>query len=211
MVLKIRSDHHLVGIDTKEVIEAASTKWNFIPIHPGLVGGHCIDIVPYYLESKAAQLGYHPNVISAARKTNEGMAKFIAHQVLQKLSSSGIIIAESKINILGLSFKENIKDLSNSKIIDLINHLKAHDAEVFIHDPLAHPEDAMQQYGIKLSDWESLPVADAMIIATPHQQFLSKPLSELTSKLQPKGCFFDLHSSFDTKQIQQAGFRVWRL
>ena len=202
---------HLVNIDTSEVIEAASTKWNFIQAHPGLVGGHCISVVPYYLESKAEQLGYHPLVISAARKTNEAMAVFIADQVISQLTSAGLKPSESKVNILGLSFKENVKDISNSKIIDVIEALKRQGVMVSLYDPMVSSEAAKQRYGITLLDWDLLPVADAIIIAIPHHQFISRPLAELASKLVPGGSFFDLHGSFDAHELKKNGFNVWRL
>jgi len=202
---------HLVNIDTHEVIEAASTKWNFIPAYPGLVGGHCIGVVPYYLQSKAEQLGYHPGLISSARKTNEAMSQFIALQVVQQLISAGVDINLARVSILGLSFKENIQDLSNSKIVDVINCLKERNIEVFVCDPLATPSDAKQRYGITMSSWEELPVSHAILVAVPHNEFLSKPLHELLSKLTLGGCFFDLHGTFDSSQIQKSGFHVWRL
>lgn len=202
---------HLVGIDTQEVIEAASTKWNFVPAYPGLVGGHCISVVPYYLTSKAEQLGYHSELILAGRKLNDGMAKFIADQAIKKMIAADIKIKGANVNILGLAFKEDVQDLSNSKIVDVIKELQLYGLNVHVHDPLAQKDDASHRYGIDLKNWDELPVADVMMIAVPHRDFLTKPLLTLLAKLVKGGCFMDLHSSFDIAQIETMGFSVWRL
>ena len=202
---------HLVGIDTQEVIEAASTKWNFVPAYPGLVGGHCISVVPYYLTSKAEQLGYHSELILAGRKLNDGMAKFVADQTIKKMIAADIKIKGANVNIMGLAFKEDVQDLSNSKIVDVIKELELYGLRVHVHDPLARKDDARDRYGIHLQYWDQLPVADAMIIAVPHHDFLTKPLSTLLSKLVKGGCFMDLHASYDIGKIEGMGFGVWRL
>lgn len=144
---------HLVGIDTKDVIDAASTKWNFMPMRPGLVGGHCISVVPYYLTYKAEMLGYHPDVIMAGRRINDGMGKYIADQAIKQMISAGIPVNGSKVGVLGLAFKENIQDLSNSKIVDTIKELESFGVEVFVHDPVVQAEMAKSVYGIKLAEW----------------------------------------------------------
>ena len=202
---------HLVGIDSQEVIEAASTKWNFIPMHPGLVGGHCIGVVPYYLTYKAEMLGYHPDVILAGRRINDGISKFIADQIVKQMIAAGIKIQGSKVGILGLAFKENVQDLSNSKIVDVIKELKAFGVQVFVHDPVADPKLAKSVYGIELITWDSIPQLDAVVVAVSHDQFKQMPLKTLTSKLVPKGCFIDIQSTFPREEIEKLGFSVWRL
>ena len=202
---------NLVGIDSREIIEAASTKWNFIPIKPGLVGGHCIGVVPYYLTYKAEMLGYHPDVISAGRRINDSMTKYIADQAIKQMISAGINIHGAKVTILGLAFKENVKDLSNSKIVDVLNELKSFGIEVYVHDPIVDPVLAKSLYGIKLYDWKELPTADATILSVSHDAFVSQPLTVLTSKTRKKGCFIDLQGAIPKEDLQKLGFTAWRL
>lgn len=202
---------HLVGIDTQEVIEAASTKWNFMPVRPGLVGGHCIGVVPYYLTHKAEQLGYHPELILAARSVNENMGKFIADQTIRNMIANGATIKGSKVNIFGIAFKADVQDLSNSKVVDVIAQLKTYGVDVFIYDPVVDPKSVLKNYGFNLTSWEELPIADAIIAAVPHQDLINKPISELTSKLIDKGCFTDISNSFDLESLRKLGISVWRL
>jgi len=202
---------NLVGIDTKEVIDAAATKWNFIPMRPGLVGGHCIGVVPYYLTYKAEMLGYHPDLILAGRRINDGMGKFIADQTIKCMIEIGVTINKAKVCILGLAFKPNIQDLSNSKIIDVIKELESFGVDVLVHDPMVKAKMADSVYGIALTAWEDIPQVDALIFAVSHDAYLATPIQELTSKLRPKGCFIDIQSAFSRKLIEDAGFSVWRL
>jgi len=202
---------HLVGIDTKEVIDAASTKWNFMPMRPGLVGGHCISVVPYYLTYKAEMLGYHPDVIMAGRRINDGMGKYIADQAIKQMIAAGIAVNGSRVGVLGLAFKENIQDLSNSKIVDTIKELEAFGVEVFVHDPVVQAEMAQSVYGIKLAEWDSLPQLDAMILAVVHDSYLHMSTKELTKKLRPKGCFVDIPSAIPPKDLADLDISAWRL
>jgi UDP-N-acetyl-D-galactosamine dehydrogenase len=202
---------NLVGIDTKEVIDAASTKWNFMPMRPGLVGGHCIGVVPYYLTYKAEMLGYHPDVILAGRRINDGMGKFIADQTIKQMIAAGIPINGSKVCILGLAFKPNVQDLSNSKIIDVIKELESFGVEVLVHDPIVKVENAKSTYGIDLTAWEDLPKVDALVFAVSHDYYLEMTIPELTRMIAQKGCFIDIQSAFPKKVIEDAGFSVWRL
>jgi UDP-N-acetyl-D-galactosamine dehydrogenase len=202
---------HLVGIDTNEVIDAASTKWNFMSVRPGLVGGHCIGIVPYYLTYKAEMMGYHPDVILAGRRINDGMGKYIADQIVKQLIARDINIKGAKVNIFGLAFKPDVQDTSNSKIIDVIAELKSFGVDVFVYDPVVQAADAKVRYNIDLCGWDKLPVADALVMATPHQIFLEMPLDRLLSKVSKGGEFFDIYSSFDRGQIELYGLVVWRL
>ncbi|MDP3701027.1 MAG: nucleotide sugar dehydrogenase [Hylemonella sp.] len=202
---------NMVGLDTLEVLEAAGTKWNFLPFRPGLVGGHCIGVDPYYLTHKAEMLGYHPQVILAGRRINDNMGKFIAEQTVKQLIQAGSPIKGAKVNVLGLTFKENVPDLRNSKIWDLISELRSYDVDVCVHDPVADPFDAQQEYGLTLLPWDALPQADAVVVAVSHAALLNKPLDEYLDKIKPKGCFVDVKSRFDAHALRAAGFRVWRL
>ena len=200
-----------LGIDTLEVLQAAGTKWNFLPFRPGLVGGHCIGVDPYYLTHKAEMIGYHPEVILAGRRINDNMGKFIAEQTIKQMIASGSSIKGAKVNVLGLTFKENVPDLRNSRVIDIINELRTFGVDIFVHDPVPQAGDARHEYGIDLVSWEQLPVADAMIAAVAHQPFLSMPVSALASKVVKNGCFIDVKSQFDQTALRAAGLRVWRL
>jgi UDP-N-acetyl-D-galactosamine dehydrogenase len=200
-----------IGIDTLEVLEAAGTKWNFLPFRPGLVGGHCIGVDPYYLTYKAELLGYHPEVILAGRRINDDMGKFIAEQTVKELIRNGHPIKGARINILGLTFKEDVPDLRNSRVIDVINELKSYGIDVHVHDPVTDARDAMHEYGIELVPWSALPRADALIAAVAHKQLVSLPITELVKKLVPRGCFVDVKARFDAAALQKAGCSVWRL
>src|SRR5690348_3199021 len=157
-----------MGLDTNEVLKAAGTKWNFLPFKPGLVGGHCIGVDPYYLTHKAELMGYHPEVILAGRRINDGMGSHIARKTVQQMIHAGRNIKGARVNVLGMTFKENCKDIRNSKVIDVIRELREYGCEVFAHDPEADPEEAMHEYGIKLRTWDELPAADCLILAVAH-------------------------------------------
>ena len=200
-----------LGIDTLEVLQAAGTKWNFLPFRPGLVGGHCIGVDPYYLTHKAEMIGYIPQVILAGRRINDSMAKFVAEQTIKHIIKADINVRGARVNVLGLSFKENCPDLRNSKVADLINELKSYGIEIHVHDPLANPEEARHEYGLELESWDDLPRADALIVAVSHRQFIDTPLADFHSKITDKGCFIDVKSQFDPLALRTAGFNVWRL
>ena len=200
-----------VGIDTSEVLEAAGTKWNFLRFRPGLVGGHCIGVDPYYLTHKADMLGYHPQVILAGRRINDGMGKFIAEQTVKQMIAAGGYVKGARVNILGLTFKENCADLRNSKVVDVIEELKSYGVEVFVHDPAAGEEEALRECGVQLQTWEALPRADALIAAVAHRPFLELSAEDLQRKLVKGGCFIDVKACFDRKSLEAAGMRVWRL
>ena len=158
-----------IGLDTTEVLEAAGTKWNFLKFKPGLVGGHCIGVDPYYLTHKAEMLGYHPQVILAGRRINDGMAKFVAEQTIKNLIASGSYIKGAKVNVLGLTFKENCGDLRNSKVIDIIRELQSYGVDVHVTDAQAEAVEALHEYGVKLESWDDLPRADAVVAAVAHR------------------------------------------
>ena len=200
-----------IGIDTLEVLEAAGTKWNFLPFRPGLVGGHCIGVDPYYLTYKADMLGYHPQVILAGRRINDGMGKFIAEQTIKQMIAAGSHIKGATVTVLGLTFKEDVPDLRNSRVIDVINELKTYGVNVFVHDPIPTQHEAHEEYGLALTPWEDLPVADAIVAAVAHKEFLQRPLSDFTQKVIKGGAFVDVKSKFDTAALRGLGLNVWRL
>lgn len=200
-----------IGIDTLEVLKAAGTKWNFLPFRPGLVGGHCIGVDPYYLTHKAEMVGYHPQVILAGRRINDGMAKFVAEKTVKSMISSGFQVKGAKVNVIGLTFKENCPDLRNSKVADIVHELESYGVDVHVYDPLAEADEAEHEYGIKLESWDSLPKADALIAAVPHKEVLALSLTDFQSKLNDGGCFIDVKSQFDPEALKEAGYCVWRL
>jgi UDP-N-acetyl-D-galactosamine dehydrogenase len=200
-----------IGIDTLEVLQAAGTKWNFMPFRPGLVGGHCIGVDPYYLTHKADMLGYHPQVILAGRRINDGMGKFIAEQAVKHMIRAGSQVKGAKVIVLGLTFKENCPDLRNSKVIDVINELRTYGIEVIVHDPVPDQTEAQHEYGINLTAWDDLPKADAIVAAVAHKEFLARPLQDYVSKLVSPGCFIDVKSQFDRAALSAAGITFWRL
>jgi len=200
-----------IGVDTIEVLEAAGSKWNFLPFRPGLVGGHCIGVDPYYLTHKADMLGYHPQVILAGRQINDGMGKFIAEQTIKQMIAAGSHIKGAKVNVLGLTFKEDCSDLRNSRVIDVISELWNYGVDVHVHDPVSSSEKALEEYKIKLLDWEELPKADAIILAVAHKEFLSREISDYADKTVPGGCFIDVKSQFDLAALRKSSLNVWRL
>jgi UDP-N-acetyl-D-galactosamine dehydrogenase len=200
-----------LGIDTTEVLEAAGTKWNFLKFKPGLVGGHCIGVDPYYLTHKADMIGYHPQVILAGRRINDGMGKFIAEQTVRHMIANGSHVKGAKVNVLGLTFKENCGDLRNSKVIDIINELRSYGVEVHVCDPQAESEEAMHEYGVPLLPWADLPKADGIVAAVAHREFARLGVEDLRTKLVDGGAFIDVKAAFDASSLRGAGFRLWRL
>ena len=200
-----------LGIDTHEVLKAAGTKWNFLPFRPGLVGGHCIGVDPYYLTHKAELAGYHPEVILAGRRINDGMGPYIARKAVQQMIHAGRNIMGAKVIVLGLTFKEDCKDIRNSKVIDVIRELAEFGVETFVHDPQADPEETMHEYGIKLCSWDELPAADALILAVAHKTFLERPPADYLGKIVPQGCLVQVKPALDPAAFRREGIRVWRL
>src|SRR5476649_1015306 len=200
-----------LGVDTQDVLKAAGTKWNFLPFRPGLVGGHCIGVDPYYLTHKADMLGYHPQVILAGRHINDGMAKFVAEKTVKEIIKAGIHVKGCKVNVLGLTFKEDCPDLRNSKVADVITELRTYGVDVHVHDPLADADEALHEYGVRLERWEDLPRADAIIAAVSHAELVARPLSQLVAKVARNGCFIDVKSRFAQGELEAQGLSVWRL
>ena len=203
---------HRLGIDTKSVLEAAGTKWNFLRFSPGLVGGHCIGVDPYYLTSKAESVGYHPEVILAGRRINNGMGKFVAEQTMKLLSQLSRPANELRVGVLGLTFKENVPDLRNSKVPDIIRELHEYGVQVLVHDPIAEEEEAMGEYGIHLVGWDQLKDLDGVIVAVAHKRFCDLSLQELLRPLRSRnqGVLIDVKSIFDPVQIPPS-LKYWRL
>jgi UDP-N-acetyl-D-galactosamine dehydrogenase len=201
-----------MGIDTLEVLETAGTKWNFQPFRPGLVGGHCIGVDPYYLTHKAEMLSYHPQIILAGRRINDSMAAYVAQQTVKKIIQIGGVVKGSRVIVLGLTFKENCPDLRNSKVADVVKELQEFGCEVSVHDPLAEFNEAVREYGITLTEWSALPnQADAIVAAVSHTEYTSQPVTQLLAKLKPGGVFIDIKSAYQQEMIEAAGFKLWRL
>jgi UDP-N-acetyl-D-galactosamine dehydrogenase len=202
---------HRIGIDTLEVLQAAGTKWNFLPFRPGLVGGHCIGVDPYYLTHKAEMLGYHPQVILAGRRINDGMGKFVAEQTVKQLIQAGTAVKGADVVVLGLTFKEDCGDLRNSRVIDVVRELESYGATVHVHDPVAQPEEAVHEYGVKLLPWDALPRAAAIVAAVAHREFKARLMDDYVAKLLPGGLFVDVKCQLPPDALRARGVRVWRL
>ena len=202
---------HKIGIDTIEVLKAAGTKWNFLPFRPGLVGGHCIGVDPYYLTHKADMLGHHPEVILAGRRINDSMGKYVAEQTVKQMIQAGSSIKGAKVIMLGLTFKENCPDLRNSKVIDVIRELQAYGCEVSVHDPVAESAEAEHEYGVSLTTWDDLPQAEAVVAAVAHHEYLEMGEAAIAAKLVKGGVFADVKSCYDQGVLEASGVRIWRL
>lgn len=200
-----------IGIDTLEVLEAAGTKWNFLNFRPGLVGGHCIGVDPYYLTHKAETLGYHPQVILAGRRINDNMGKLIAEQTVKHIIKGGGQVRHARVNVLGLTFKENCADIRNTKVISIVHELESFGVEVFLHDPMADSNEAKHEYSMALIPWEELPQADAIVLAVAHNEYTQMNLKKLLSKVIQGGSFIDVKAKFDRSALEAEGCRVWRL
>jgi UDP-N-acetyl-D-galactosamine dehydrogenase len=202
---------HKIGIDTLEVLEAAGTKWNFLPFRPGLVGGHCIGVDPYYLTHKADKLGYHPQVILAGRRINDGMGKYVAEQTVKQMIAAGSAVRGAHVIVLGLTFKEDCPDLRNSRVIDVIRELESYGAVVDVHDPVADAAEARHEYGVELVPFDALPRAAAIVAAVAHREFRARPLDDFVGKLVPGGVYADVKCQADPAALRARGVTVWRL
>ena len=201
-----------LNIDTLDVLKAAGTKWNFLPFRPGLVGGHCIGVDPYYLTHKAESIGHHPKVILAGRHINDNMATFVAQRTIKELIANGTNIKGAKVVVMGLTFKENCSDLRNSKVAELIQELTEHGCLVSTYDPLANPIEALREYDIVLQSRTELPHnADAVVLAVPHNEIIKMSTDQLLSPLKKGGVVVDLKSALCKTEIVNRGYRLWRL
>ena len=202
---------HRIGIDTLEVLKAAGTKWNFLPFRPGLVGGHCIGVDPYYLTHKAEMLGYTPQVILAGRRINDGMGKYVAEQTIKQMISADLSVKGANVIVLGMTFKENCSDVRNSKVIDVVRELKSFGVNVYIHDPVADSGECEHEYGIRLTKWADLPKANAIVAAVSHKEYSAMGVPRIAERLVRGGVFADVKSFYASEQIEDAGARLWRL
>ncbi|MEO8039768.1 MAG: nucleotide sugar dehydrogenase [Betaproteobacteria bacterium] len=202
---------HRLGIDTLEVLKAAGTKWNFLPFRPGLVGGHCIGVDPYYLTYKAEKTGYHPQVILAGRRINDNMGKYIAEQTVKRMIRAGSPVQGDDVIVLGLTFKENCPDTRNTRVIDVIRELESYGARVHVHDPVANPEEARHEYGVELVAWDKLPKSKAVVLAVAHHEFVGDSIDRITGLLKPQGVLIDVKCAADAQACRAAGVDVWRL
>lgn len=200
-----------LNIDTAEVLAAAGTKWNFLPFKPGLVGGHCIGVDPYYLTYKANMLGLNPQVILSGRRVNDNMGKYIAEQTIKKMIKSGKQINRTTVAIFGLTFKENCNDIRNSRVIDIIEELRNYYINVLVHDPLANPEEVKHAYDIDLSDLAKIENVDAIILAVSHKFYLDMPVKDLVAKLANPRLIIDVKSVLNKIILLQNDVDVWRL
>ncbi|HUN91819.1 MAG TPA: nucleotide sugar dehydrogenase [Burkholderiaceae bacterium] len=202
---------HRIGIDTLEVLQAAGTKWNFLPFRPGLVGGHCIGVDPYYLTHKADMLGYHPQVILAGRRINDGMGKYVAEQTIKEMIIAGHPVKDADVAVLGLTFKEDCPDLRNSRVIDIVNELRSYGCRVSVHDPVGDAAEAMHEYGIELVPWERLPRSRAIVAAVAHRALRDRSVEDIAAKLVPGGIYVDVKCQADAAALRARGIRTWRL
>lgn len=201
-----------MGISTREVLEAAGTKWNFLRFSPGLVGGHCIGVDPYYLTMKAQQLGYHPEVILAGRKINDGMGAWIAQRIVKEMVVGDLPVKGSKVAVLGVTFKENVSDIRNSRVPDIVAELKSFGVEVLVHDPLAANTHVEHEYGFKLSSWEQLKGLDGIVLAVGHSFYREMPLKDLLKPItRSSGVVVDVKSILKRSAVSELGHRYWEL
>jgi UDP-N-acetyl-D-galactosamine dehydrogenase len=189
-----------LGIDTQEVLEAAGSKWNFLPFRPGLVGGHCIGVDPYYLTHKAQQIGYHPEMILAGRRINDNMALYVAGEVVRLMLAKRIHVNESRILVMGLAFKENTPDLRNSKVAELVAELKNHGAKVDVWDPWVSAKEAGREYGIKLLKRPTRGRYDAIVLAVGHREFAAMRAAEIRGLARRKHVIYDIKYLLDRTQ-----------
>jgi UDP-N-acetyl-D-glucosamine/UDP-N-acetyl-D-galactosamine dehydrogenase len=202
---------HRIGIDTLEVLKAAGTKWNFLPFRPGLVGGHCIGVDPYYLTHKAEMLGYNPQVILAGRRINDGMGKYIAEQTIKMMIAGDLQVKGANVIVLGMTFKENCPDLRNSKVIDVVQELKSFGVNVYIHDPIADAHECEHEYGVTLTAWDALPQASAIVAAVAHTEYAEMGLGKLAAKATKNAVFVDVKSIHAPQAVADLGMNGWRL
>ena len=203
-----------LGIPTQDVLAAAGTKWNFHKFTPGLVGGHCIGVDPYYLTHKAEQIGYLPQVILAGRRINDGMGKYVAENTVKQMIRSGKVIKGARVLVLGLTFKEDVPDIRNTKVVDIVKELVDYGIEVLVHDPLADPAETHHEYGLELSDLEVVGKVDAIIYAVSHKAFNSLTVEQLAKFCvngHGRGVLVDVKSVLHRREVEATGMSYWSL
>jgi UDP-N-acetyl-D-galactosamine dehydrogenase len=194
------------------VLEAAGSKWNFLPFRPGMVGGHCIGVDPYYLTHKAEELGYHPQVILAGRRINDNMARYAARAVIKRMLNNGVDVARSTVGIMGITFKENCPDIRNSKVVDLVTELQKWSVEVIVEDPWADPEEVWQEYGLRTGRIGGDKCVDALVVAVGHKEFRETRLADLRARCRSeRPVLADLKSLYNRHEAEAAGFTVFKL
>jgi UDP-N-acetyl-D-glucosamine/UDP-N-acetyl-D-galactosamine dehydrogenase len=203
---------HRLGIDTLDVLDTARTKWNFQAYHPGLVGGHCVGVDPYYLTHKAEQLGYHSEVVLAGRRINDGMPSYLAGQTVKHMAAAGRQVLGARVILLGVTFKEDCSDVRNSKVFELAVELREFGCEVSFHDPLASSGDVLREYGVRLTAWQDLPRSvDGLILAVPHQEYRLRPQGDYLALLRPGGLIVDVRGLFPRELARERGMQLFRL
>jgi len=200
-----------MGISTNEVLDAAYTKWNFHKFSPGLVGGHCIGVDPYYLTHQAEKYNYHPQVILAGRRINDGMGKFIAQKTIKEMINAGHSIKNSTVTVLGLTFKEDCRDLRNTRVVDIIAELREYGVKTQVCDPMVDPEDAKHEYNLQLTQLDDLPPADAVIVAVAHQQFRKFNHATFKQMMKDSPVLVDVKGIYPKGEMEREGIRTWRL
>jgi UDP-N-acetyl-D-galactosamine dehydrogenase len=202
-----------MGIDTREVLAAAGTKWNFLPFSPGLVGGHCIGVDPYYLTFKAQQVDYHPEVILAGRRINDGMGRHVAQRCIKMMIQNGGCTSQSRVAVLGLTFKENVPDLRNTRAIDVIREIEEYNCEVLVHDPLVDLEEAREEYGLDLVGVDALKDLDAIVLTVGHEEFTAFTPENIRAMFRnpESGVLVDVRGVLDRETFESAGIAYWRL
>lgn len=201
-----------LGIDTKAVLKAAGTKWNFLDFSPGLVGGHCIGVDPYYLAYKSQKIGYHPQVILAGRRINDSMGKYIAENTVKQLIKAGKQIKDAKVLVMGFTFKENVPDIRNTRVIDIVQELNEYGVKVYISDPIADKQEVLNEYGLEVSDINDINELDAIVLAVAHKQYTNLQLDNLRNKFKnEQRILIDIKGLIDLSEAIKHGFAYWRL
>lgn len=203
----------LMGIDTKEVVNAMNTKWNALKFTPGLVGGHCIGVDPYYFVYEAEKLGYHSQIVLSGRKINDGMGKFVADNIIKKLIHSDVVVRKAKVSILGITFKEDCPDTRNTKVFDIVQELRTYGIEPTVVDPIANPDEVKEEYGINLQPMDAVRGSDAIVFAVSHKEFREISLSLIDEFFKNKNekVLIDVKSMFDLEELNKLNFKFWRL
>ena len=202
----------MMGVDTNEVIDAMNTKWNALGFRPGLVGGHCIGVDPYYIVYEAERLGYHSQIVAAGRKINDGMGAYVADAAIRKMILANKAVRRARVVILGLTFKENCPDVRNSRVVDIINHFREYDVSPLVVDPWASPEEVKREYGIELVPLKQARDADCVILAVAHQEFRALSFEALHAMYGPgEQVLIDVKGILPVKALEREGFSWWRL
>jgi UDP-N-acetyl-D-galactosamine dehydrogenase len=199
-----------IGIRTNDVLAAAATKWNFLRFKPGLVGGHCIGVDPYYLTMKAQQLGYQPEVILAGRRINNNMGPYVAQKVVKLLIDADVTVKGARVGVLGLTFKEDCNDIRNSKVPDIVRELQSFGIDPMVHDPVANPAEAQHEYGLRLSALEEMTRLDALVLAVSHRWYMDLGQPRLTAMVRDGGVVVDVKSALEPGRAER-GIRYWSL